>query len=280
MKKSLLLVFAVACSPVLRAEDKPVDALKAAAKKLGESSYTWTTTSSSPTGGNRGGGGGMEGKADKDGTVVLKFTMGDRTTETVIKGGKAAVKTESGWKSGEELAAAGPGGDGGAGGGGGGRRGGGGYAARMAETFKAPASEAVTLAEGVKELKKDGDTLTGELTEDAAKTRLTFGGRGRGGAGGGGGGGGNAPAISGAKGTVKFWVKDGVLSKYEVTAEGKRERDGNTTDINRTSTTEFKDVGTTKVEVPDEAKAKLAGAKPAETKPAETKPEEKKTEAK
>jgi hypothetical protein len=147
----------------------------------------------------------------------------------------------------------------------------------MAENFKAPAAEAVTIAEGVKELKKDGDTLTGDLTEDAAKTRLTFGGRGRGGAGGGGG---NAPAISDAKGSVKFWVKDGVLSKYEVTVTGKRERDGNTVDINRTSTTEFKDVGTTKVEVPSEATEKLKGAKPAETKPAETKPEEKKTESK
>jgi hypothetical protein len=268
MKKSLLLAFSVALAPMVQAEDKPADAVKAAAKKLGETSYTWSTSSTGGGGGGGGGRGGMstEGKTEKDGPICLKNTFGDRTTETVIKGGKVAMKTDDGWKSAEELAAGG----GGDGGGGGGRRGGGGFA-RMYENYKAPAAEAATLTEGVKELKKDGDTITGDLTEEAVKTRLTFGGRG-GRPGGGGGGGGAAPNITDAKGTVKFWVKEGVLTKYEVNVQGKREgRDGNTQDINRTTTTEIKDVGTTKIEIPAEATAKLKGEKKEEPKKEEKK---------
>lgn len=256
----------MAFAPFVRAEDAPADAVKAAAKKLGETSYSWTTSTPAPEGSDRGGSS-SEGKTEKDGPVVLKSTMGQRTTEVVIKAGKAAVKTDDGWKSGAELAAAR--GDGNNGGGG--RRfGGGAFAARMAETYKAPSAEAAALAGGVKELKKDGDTITGDLTEEAAKERLTFG-RGRGGNGGG-----NGPTISGAKGTVKFWVKDGVLAKYEVALEGKFEFDGNSRDMKRTTTTEIKEVGTTKLEVPSEAAEKLKGEKPAEVKPAETKPAESK----
>src|SRR5439155_13884138 len=97
--------------------------------------------------------------------------------------------------------------------------------------------------------KKDGDAYSGDLTEDGAKSLLTFGGRG---------GGGNAPEISGAKGAVKFWVKDGVLSKYEFKVQGKVSFNGNDRDIDRTTTVEIKDVGTTKVNVPEEAKKKLS----------------------
>ena len=76
--------------------------------------------------------------------------------------------------------------------------------------------------------------------------------------GGGGGGGGEGPAISNAKGSVKFWVKDGVLTKYEFKVSGKMDFNGNEIDMDRTSTVEIKDVGTTKVEVPEAAKQKLS----------------------
>ena len=261
MKRSLILAFALALAPSLRAEG-PADEVKAAAKKLADAAnYSWSTTSPAPEGGNRGfGGGSSEGKIEKGGAAVLQTTFGDRTNESVIKAGKVAVKTDEGWKSGEELASA-PRPEGGGGGGGRGQRGA--FAARMAENFKAPAVEAETLATGSKELKKDGDAISGELTEETAKARLTFGGGRRGGGGGGGGGGGPA----GAKGTVKFWVKDGVLAKYEVTVGGSFERNGETREFSRTTITEIKDVGSTKVEVPSEAAAKLpAGDKPSDAK--------------
>jgi len=57
---------------------------------------------------------------------------------------------------------------------------------------------------------------------------------------------------------VKFWAKEGVLSKYEFKLQGKMSFNGNDTDVDRTTTVEIKDVGTTKVTVPEEAKKKAA----------------------
>jgi hypothetical protein len=100
----------------------------------------------------------------------------------------------------------------------------------------------------VQDLKKDGDVYSGDLTEEGAKALLTMGFRRPGGQG-----------PSNAKGSVKFWIKDGGLSKYETKVSGKRQnQNGDEIDIERTTTTEIKDVGSTKVEVPDEAKKKLS----------------------
>ena len=57
---------------------------------------------------------------------------------------------------------------------------------------------------------------------------------------------------------MKFWAKEGVLSKYEFKLQGKMSFNGNDTDVDRTTTVEIKDVGTTKVTVPEEAKKKAA----------------------
>jgi hypothetical protein len=67
----------------------------------------------------------------------------------------------------------------------------------------------------------------------------------------------NAPEISNAKGSAKFWIKDGLLSKYEFKVSGKISFDGNDREVDRATTVEIKDVGTTKVEIPEEAKKKL-----------------------
>jgi hypothetical protein len=71
-------------------------------------------------------------------------------------------------------------------------------------------------------------------------------------------GGGQAPAISNAKGSVKFWIKDGVLTKYQFKLQGTMNRNGEDMDIGRTTTVEIKDVGATKVTVPEEAKNKMS----------------------
>ena len=68
----------------------------------------------------------------------------------------------------------------------------------------------------------------------------------------------NGPTVSNAKGSVKFWVKDGVLAKFEFNLQGKISFNDNERDINRTTTVEIKDVGSTKIAIPDEAKKKLA----------------------
>ena len=57
---------------------------------------------------------------------------------------------------------------------------------------------------------------------------------------------------------MKFWVKDGVLSKYEYTVKGTVSFNGNDREVDRTTTIEIKDVGSTKVTVPEEAKKKMS----------------------
>jgi len=249
MKKNLILALSLVLTPALLAES-PAEGIKAAARKLADAgSYSWTSTSPGQDGR---GGMSIEGKTEK-GTACLKWTFGDRTSESIIRDGKAAVKTDDGWKSGEEIEAAikeTSGGDGQ-------RRGfRGAMAARIARTFKAPAAEAETLAAGVKELKKDGDTFSGDLTEEAAKERLSFSARRRGGDGNSGG----PPTPTNAKGSVMFWIKDGALAKYEVTVSGTFEFNGESRDIKRTTTTEIKDAGSTKLDIPSEAAAKLPAA--------------------
>jgi len=57
---------------------------------------------------------------------------------------------------------------------------------------------------------------------------------------------------------VKFWLKDGELTKYEFNVKGTVSFNGNDIDQDRTSTVVIKDVGSTKVTVPEEAKKKLS----------------------
>ena len=66
------------------------------------------------------------------------------------------------------------------------------------------------------------------------------------------------PKTEDAKGSVKFWIKEGALTKYEINVQGKVTAGDRTFDINRTMTVEIKDVGSTKLDVPHEAKAKLS----------------------
>jgi hypothetical protein len=69
---------------------------------------------------------------------------------------------------------------------------------------------------------------------------------------------GDGPAASNAKGSVKFWLKDGGLLKYEFKVKGTVKFGDNDVDVDRATTVEIKDIGTTKVSVPDEAKKKLS----------------------
>jgi hypothetical protein len=245
MKRNILFgIVAMLAGSLLAADSSPKDDLKAAAKKLGDN-YSWKSTVANNAGGGGGGrrggfgGGPSEGKT-ASGTTWTSRTMGDNSIETVLQGKNGAVKTpDNGWQSLKELSQ-----DDGSGGFNPGT-----FIARAMQNFKAPAAEAADLADKTAELKKDGDVYSGDLTEAGAKTLLTFGPPR---------GGGDGPEISGAKGSVKFWVKDGTLTKYEVKVQGTISFNGNDRDINRTTTIEFKDVGSTKVEVPDDAKKKLS----------------------
>jgi hypothetical protein len=56
---------------------------------------------------------------------------------------------------------------------------------------------------------------------------------------------------------MKFWIQDGALTKYEVNIQGKVTAGDRESDVNRTTTVEIKDVGSTKLEVPADAKQKM-----------------------
>jgi len=244
MKKNALFgTLALVAGSLIAADSGPKDDVRAAAGKLAaNSNYSWKTTVETAGGGGGGGGrfrpGPTEGKTEKDGFTFLSMTRGDNTMEAVLKGGKGALKTPDGWKS---LAEATEGGDG--------QPNPTRFIGRMLQNFKTPAAQAEDLAAKAKELKKSDDAYAGELTEEGAKELLTFGPRP---------GGGNAPTPGNAKGSVKFWVKDGVLAKYEFKVQGTINFNGNEVDIDRTTTVEIKDVGSTKVDVPEEAKKKVS----------------------
>jgi hypothetical protein len=234
MRSILVCSTSLLAAVSLMAADK--DDVKSAAQKLGGAdNYSWTTTMVSPqfTPGP------SHGKTQKDGLVWQDFTVQDNTVESFAKDGKGAIKTEDGWQSLDDAAK---------------DDGGGGFnfkrflAMRM-RTFKAPATQAEEIVDKTKDLTKIGDTYQGDLTEDGAKSLMTFGRRG---------GQGQPPDISKAKGTVKFWVKDGVITKYQTKVSGTmKNRDGDDMDVDRTTTVEIKDIGATKITIPEEAQKKM-----------------------
>lgn len=221
----------VVAASVFAADTK--EAVTAAAKKLGEqANYSWKTTVVVPESA-RFRPGPSEGKAEKDGFMHIKMTFGENTTQVVKKAGKAAFTNRDGeWQSLADADA---------------QEGRGRFMGAMVRNIKTPVEQAAEIAGGVKEFKKDGDALAGDLTEEAAKNVMSFRR-----------GGGEGPAISNPKGSAKFWLKDGALSKFEFKVSGKMDFNGNEVDLDRTTTVEIKDVGTTKVEVPEAAKKKLS----------------------
>ncbi|HEX3719359.1 MAG TPA: hypothetical protein VH595_15500 [Verrucomicrobiae bacterium] len=240
MKRQILLgTIALVAGSLMAADSGPKDDVAAAAGKLADSgNYSWKSImdfgpnsqfTPGPT----------LGKVDSEGYAWLSVTFNDNTVEGLKKGEKVAVKGDDGWQSVSE-------GDGGGGGGGGfdpvtfmGRR---------MRTMKPPASEVQDLLPKVASLKKDGDVYSGDLTEEGAKDLLTMGFRRRG----------RGAAPTDAKGSVKFWIKDGALTKIQTHVTGKREFNGEMHDVDRTVTTDIKDVGVTKVSPSDEAKKKLS----------------------
>ena len=231
MKTSIVFsILALTAVSLVAAETTPKDDVTSAAKSLGDkASYSWKMTVTVPEG-SRFHPGPTEGKTEKGGATRVSMTFGDNTTEFILQGGKSAVHTEdNGWQGLSELDDQGPGR----------------FLGYVVKNFKAPATQAAELVSDVKELKKDGDVYSGDLTEDGAKALLTFRR-------------GNNSSVSDAKGSAKFWITDGVLTKYEYHVQGKITYNGNDRDTDRTTTVEIKDVGATKVEVPDDAKKKLS----------------------
>ena len=226
MKRNIMLGAALwLTGSLLAADSSPKEDITNAAKRLADKpNYSWRTTVVVPESAQFKPGPTV-GKTEKDGFTHITMTFGDNTTQAVIMGDKAAVtRPDGGWRSLAELD---------------GEEGPARFLGRFIRNFKVPAAHATELAEGTSELKKDGDVYSGDLTEAGAKAQFRFG------------------TVSNPKGSVKFWLKDGALSKYEFKVQGKADFNGNEMDVDRTTTVEIKDVGATKVDVPEDAKKKL-----------------------
>jgi hypothetical protein len=233
-----LLAIALTTGSVMAADSAAKDQLVKAARALAEKpNYSWKTTVVVPED-TQFKPGPTDGKVVKDGYIMISQDFGPGTLEIVKKGEKAAMTNQDGgWDSMADLEN---------------DEGFGRFRAMMARNLMAPAEDVVEIVGLLKEVKMDGGVYSGEFTEEGAKGMIGFGGRRRGNQGQGG------PTIPFAKGSAKFWVSDeGVLSKMEIKVDGSMEFNGNEMEIVRTTTTEIKDIGTTKVEVPEGARAKL-----------------------
>jgi hypothetical protein len=233
MKEKILFgAIALLAGSLLAADSNPQDAVKDAAKKLGEKdNYSWTTTidlGSDMTGT-------IEGKAEKGGATLLTLSAVGQGMDAVFKGNKGVLKLDDGWQSISEVATnsdqGGP------------PR----IVARVLQAYRVPAQEAADLAVKPKELKLADGVYSGDLSADAIKEMLKFGMQAAG----------RSLDISGAKGSVKFWLKDGSLTKYEYSVQGTVTFGGNDRDVDLKNTVVLKDVGTTKLIVPEEAAKKL-----------------------
>lgn len=207
----------------------PKEEVQAAIERLEQAeSYAWKTSSDSSGRFNTN----VEGRTQKGGYTYISMSFGDRNIEAYVKGESGAVKTQDGWQSlanvgGEE------------------RRGR--FLARMLQNYRTPAAEAAELLKQATDLTESDGACSGTLSEDAVRSLLSFRRRGDG----------NGPQVNNASGSVKFWTKDGVLSKYEYTVRGTVTFNNQDRDIDRTMTIEISDVGTAKVEVDEQAKQYL-----------------------
>ncbi len=217
---------------------EPKDDIKAAAKSLaGKANYTWTSETEglpfpmSP----------LEGKTEKDGFAIVSQDMNGDLLTAVLKGTNGAVKLSAGWKTVAELPEPGFGSGGPPD-----------FSAMMGRRLlsaKVPANELVDLVDKVKELKLVKGRLEGDLTEEGALALMPFG-RGRPG--------GGTPKI---KATLRVWLKDGELQRYELATDMTMQTPMGEMTMSPTTTVRVKDIGTTKVEAPAEAKQKLAATK-------------------
>jgi hypothetical protein len=238
MKNYILIgTLALLTGPLFAADSSPKDDVISAAKNLTDKdNYTWEVTINNVNGGGFSFGP-NEGKTEKGGYTWYSMKMNDNTTEIVMKGTNAAVNTpDNGWQTKAEAT---EGSD---------EPGPAMFLARMLDNFQTPPKQVEDLAAKAAEIKKDGDAYAGDLTESGAKDLLSWGRSNDD----------NGPTVSNPKGSVKFWITDGLLTKYEFNLQGTVSFNGNDFDVNRTTTVEIKDVGSTKIAIPPEAQKKLS----------------------
>jgi len=230
----LLLFLSHLICAVVAAEKNPSAELKNALQQLAsQANYSWTSTPKAEPKSSLTRQGPTQGQTELNGFSYFRFNLEGNTVEVALKGEKSAIKTESAWEAENELT---------------GDRA---WIARRLQGFKLPHTEAEELIKICRTLRAErGGAFAGELTAEGVKnlllsrSRVEF----------------LARVSPGAKGTAKFWVKNGRLLKYEINLQGRILLTDHQQEfaINRTTTVEITQIGSTQVQVPEAAKKKLA----------------------
>ena len=232
----------LALAPSAGAAPDGKEDIQAALKKLAESSYSWKATAISESEGKDPQDKGItEGKLEKGGTALIKTTKVDKVTEAAFKGGKVAVKTADGWRNAGDFD---PNGNAK------GKLDKGLVLTQNLQKYQVPALEAAALLAKTKnvEVYQDGFYLSNlsdegvtAYIEQATKV-------------------GKKPAdLMEPKVAVKFWVRDGELVKYQTVFEYKKVKGKDKTLVatKETNTVEIKEIGSAKVELPEDVRKKL-----------------------
>ncbi|HUB26562.1 MAG TPA: serpin family protein [Tepidisphaeraceae bacterium] len=138
----------------------------------------------------------LEGKLQPDGLVAVRVQNGDWIVNCFLENGRMAVQGERGWTSEYQLLHGQvfmPGAE---------------EAIAHAEFLLPPAVELRELLKRIPDLRRDGDAFVGNLPEKAAIEMLEGLKRGQND--------GQEWRLAQASASVKFWVTDGALSKYQV----------------------------------------------------------------
>jgi len=229
MQKILFSITAIMAASLVAAHAGPKDDVTAAAQKLAAgSNYTWHATVTVPAG-SRFKPGPTDGKLDGNITDV-KMSFRDNHSEIIMDGANTAVTDpdDGSWTKLSDLDS----------------QGSGRFISMMVQNFKAPAAQAIDLVGDTQSLQQTGNSYTGALTEDGAKKLLSFRR------------GGNA-SVSNPSGTVTFWVDGGQLTKFEYHVKGTVTFNGDDRPVDHDTTVTISDVGTTKIDVPADAKKLL-----------------------
>ena len=234
MKTTFAFSFLLLATAPLGAADAPApkdEIIAAAAALAAQPNYSWTATVVVPEDA-RWKPGPTTGTAEKGGYSQFKMSFGDNAFEAVLKGEKGVANTpDIGWQTFAELDTA---------------EGAGRFMGAIARSLKTPADQAKQLAGLAGEFKKNAGAYEADLTEAGAKSLQTMRL-----------GGGDGPTVTNPKGSVKFWLQNGALVKYEFHVAGNLSFNGNDFPNDRTTKVEIKDVGTAKLQISEDAKKKL-----------------------
>ena len=236
-----MAIIAVFAAVTVRADEK--SEVQSAVKKLADSAnYSWTTTVE----GGRGRGP-SDGKTEKDGSTSFTINFQNDVFEVLMQGAKAAIKMGDHWMSKAEVQKA--------------ADDAGGFSPELIVifrigAFKTPSAQAQQIAETFTNLQKTNDGYTADLADATAKELLMFRRPGAASQD-------NAPqmTVKDAKGTLKIWVKEETMTKMAIHLTGTRTFNDQDQAVDQTLTTEIKDVGTTKITVPDDAQKILEATK-------------------